>query len=276
MAGTFPSRSPAMENDRPLSPLSSPSQSPLAPSNPTPITPPPPPASSSSARTTHRIWVPEADTWTDPAHKDSTASLLAQAQAADMARVHPIPAPTADLLRNDSEPWRWFDTEAGSNVVFMLDNSLHMLTNGQSLSARQELARTLQSMSAGKLFYVLFFHSGGYENMPSLGPQPASPENIRAMTNWLFSAGHRTGADPTKAFQRALGLAPAPDTVWLLSGGELPDNAVDNIRAANASVNARINTASLYTRDAEQALRQIANENRGVYRFIPPPNAAPP
>jgi hypothetical protein len=96
------------------------------------------------------------------------------------------------------------------------------------------------------------------------------------MTNWLFSVGHRTGADPSKAMRRALGLAPAPDTVWLLCGSELPDKVVDNIREANETVHARINTIGFYSRDGEQAMRQIADENRGAYRFVPPPNPPAP
>jgi hypothetical protein len=202
--------------------------------------------------------------------------LLAAARAAAPAQQTPVPARTADLLGNDSEPSPIFDPKAGSNVVFILDNSMNMMTNGKSYSARQEVVRTLQSMKADKSFYVLFFHAGGYEGMPSLGPQPATPQNIDAMTNWLFSVGHRTGADPTKAVQRALGLAPAPDTVWLLSGSQLPENVIDSIRDANMPVNAHINTIGLYSKEAEAALRKIADENRGAYRFVSPPNNSPP
>jgi hypothetical protein len=200
--------------------------------------------------------------------------LLAAANSAVPAPDHPTPPRTADLLGND--PDRLFDPEAGSNVVFLLDNSMNMMTNGKSFSARQEVVRTLQSMNGNKTFYVLFFHSDGYEGMPSLAPVPATPQDVNAMTNWLFSVGHRTGADPTKAMQRALGLAPAPDTVWLLSGSQLPDTVIDSIREANSSVNARINTLGFYTKEGEQGLRKIADENRGSYRFVPAPNASPP
>jgi hypothetical protein len=248
---------------------------PILASNSAPM--PSPPAGDASAADPHSRWVPERDNWPpDATNKDTTPKLLADARAAQTARANPIPTRTADLLRHDTEPVRFFDAGAGSNVVFMLDNSMNMMTNGKSISARLEVVRALQSMNAAQSFYVLFFHSGGYEGMPSLAPIPASPENVRAMTNWLFSVGHRAGADPTKAMQRALGLAPEPDAVWLLSGSPLPEDVVDNIRQANAFVNARINTASLYNRDGEQALRRIAGENRGVYRFIPPSNVLPP
>jgi hypothetical protein len=202
--------------------------------------------------------------------------LLAAAKAAGGGPDNPSPLRTADLLGNSVAHSRLFDPDAGSNVAFVLDNSLSMMTNGKSLSARQDLARTLESMNASQNFYVLFFHSGGFEGMPALGPVPATPENVRAMTNWLVNVGHRTGADPTKAMQRALGLAPAPDTVWLLSGSEIPDKVIDNIREANASVNAHINTIGFYSRGGEQGLRQVADENRGAYRFVPPPDAPAP
>jgi hypothetical protein len=206
--------------------------------------------------------------------KDSTVALLAAAKAAGTLSAHPTP--TADLLGNTGEVSRMFDGEAGSNVVFVLDNSLGMMTNGKSFSARQEVARAIQSLSASKSFYVVFFHSGGYEGMPSATPLAATPENVRAMTNWLFSVGHRPGADPSKAMQFSLGLSPAPDTVWLLSGSDLPDKVVDNIRQANATANARINTIGFYNREGEQEMRQIAGENRGAYRFVPPPNTPAP
>jgi len=263
------------------SPPSSPplsSQTPIPPSDPV-ASPnpnsPPPPATASSTRATHSAYVPDEDSLPqDPAHKDATAKLLAEARAANMARINPVPARTADLLGNDSE--RLLNPQAGSNVVFLLDNSTDMTNGGKSSGARLEVLRALQSMNAGQLFYVLFFHSGGYEGMPALAPLPANAENVRAMTNWLSSVGHRTGADPTKAIQRALGLAPAPDTVWLLSGSPLPDKVIDNIREANASVNAHINTIGLYTQDGEEAMRRIADENRGVYRFVAQPTASPP
>jgi hypothetical protein len=209
----------------------------------------------------------------DPANKDSTAELLA---AANAAAAPPTLPRTADLLGNESGFGSVFDERVGSNIVFLLDNSMSMMAQSKSFSARQEVLRALQSMNPAKTFYVLLFHTGGYEGMPALGPVSATPANVRAMTNWLFSVGHRTGADPTKAMLRALGLAPAPDTVWLLSGSELPDTVIDSIRQANASVNARINTIGFYSRDGEQAMRQIADENRGAYRFVPPPNPSAP
>jgi hypothetical protein len=247
--------------------------------SPTIPLPPSPSEAHASARTIHNRPVPFEENYPlppEPAHKASTAALLAAAKEAGRGPDRPSPARTADLLGDNGAPSRVFDAEAGSNVVFILNNSLSMMTNGKSIFARQAVAEALESMNANQTFYVLLFHSGGYEGMPSLGPVPGTPENVRAMTNWLFNVGHRAGADPTKAVQRALGLARAPDLVWLLSDSAIPEQVVDGIREANASVNAHINTIGFYSKDGEQGLRRVADENRGVYRYIPPPNAPVP
>ncbi len=212
----------------------------------------------------------------EPILKPSTASLLAEAKEAGRGPESPGPARTEDLLGSNGSHQRVFDAEAGSNVVFILDNSMSMMTNGKSMAARQAMAQALELMNTNQTFYVLLFHSGGYEGMPSLGPVAATAENVRTTTNWLFNVGHRTGADPTRAVQRALGLVPAPDTVWLLSDSEMPDRIVDNIREANSLANAHINTIGFYAREGEMGLRRVASENRGAYRFIPAPNAPAP
>jgi hypothetical protein len=218
-------------------------------------------------------YVPEL---VDPANKNPTASLVAE--AAKVSSPAAGPTRTPDLLGGNAaaRPSRLFDSDAGSNVFFLLDNSTGMRTDGKSLMARAEVTRALEAMDAGKTFYVLFFHSDGFEGMPAPGPVPATPENVRATTNWLFSAGHTAGNDPTQAIRRAFGLVPAPDVVWLLSGGPLPSSVIDTIRVANTEVNAHINTVALYSRAGERVLRQIADENRGVYRFVPPPGEASP
>jgi hypothetical protein len=157
-----------------------------------------------------------------------------------------------------------------SNVVFILDHSLSMRNNHKSIVARHELVNTLETMNPAQKFYVMFFHSGGFVGMPTPGPVDATPENIHAMTNWLFSVGHKFGSDPTIAVKNALGLVPTPDTLWLLSDGKFSAKAVAAIRDSN-DLNVHINTIGFYSRQGEQTLRQIAEENRGTYRFIPPP-----
>jgi hypothetical protein len=267
----LPSLTPTPE-ERPVITASAPPPPAPNPSRPpAPYTPPP---------------TPEPDT------KQSTADLLAATKSDAPAPLENGPTSTAALLGVDSDkaadiggasttttaatpselPGRSLPgMTSETNVSFVVDQSLSMKKNGKTSRARSELLKTLETMGPPKTFYVLFFHSGGYEGMPGLGPVPATPDNIRAMTNWLFSVGHRFGSDPAKAMRRALGMVPAPDTVWLISDGEFPKTAAQTIREANETVNAHINTVALYSSEGQEVMRQIADENRGICRFIAPP-----
>ena len=218
----------------------------------------------------------------EPDSKPSTADLLATVKGDAPAPLENRPTSTEALLGLGTGkttaatasvlPGRPLPVMAGeTNVSFLVDQSLSMKRNGKTSRARSELLSALETLGAAKTFYVLFFHSGGYEGMPGLGPVPATPDNIRAMTNWLFSVGHRFGSDPVKAMRRALSIVPPPDTVWLISDGEFSKTAVQTIRDANETVHAHINTVALYSADGEQVMRQIADENGGICRFISPP-----
>jgi hypothetical protein len=221
----------------------------------------------------------------EPDSKTSTADLLAAVKSDSPGPLDGGPTRTAALLGVDPDkpiiasntttaatPPRSLPANTSeTNVSFVVDQSLSMKKNGKSNRARSELLNILETMGPAETFYVLFFHSGGYEGMPGFGPVPATPDNIRDMTNWLFSVGHRFGSDPAKGIRRALGMVPAPDTVWLISDGGFSKAAVQTIREANETVNAHINTVALYDTEGEQVMREIAEENRGIYRYIAPP-----
>lgn len=159
-----------------------------------------------------------------------------------------------------------FEPQRGSNVVFVLDHSLSM-GGEKSARARRELVNTLEHLGTNKSFYVIFFP---YKAMPAPGPLSATPEHIQSMTNWIYSLGHSYGSDPTKAMEHALEFK--PDTVWLLSDGKFSPKVSQAIREANLSAGARVHTVGFYERAGELVLRQIADENGGTYRFVPPPD----
>jgi hypothetical protein len=159
---------------------------------------------------------------------------------------------------------RPFDPERGSNMVFVLDRSLSM-HGEKSRVARRELVQTLQKLGPNKSFYVIFFPE---KAMPASGLLRATPENVQSMTNWIYSLGHAFGSDPTKAMLKALNFR--PDTIWLLSDGRFSDEVSSTIRLANENIHSQINTIGFYSQDGEGVLKQIAEENHGTYRFVPP------
>jgi hypothetical protein len=267
-----PVPSPTFPEARPvITPFAPPPQTPNPSRPPAPYTPAPGPEPDSKPSTADLLATIKGDA---PAPREngptSTASLLGV--NSDKATLIPG-ASTTTTVATPSEPpgRRLASMTSETNVSFIVDQSLSMKNSGKTTRARSELIKILDAMGPSRTFYVIFFHSGGYEEMPGLGPVPATSDNIRAITNWLFSVGHRFGSDPAKAMRRALGMFPSPDTVWLISDGEFSKSAVQAIREANETVNAHINTLALYNPEGRRVMRQIADENGGICRFIAPP-----
>jgi hypothetical protein len=242
--------------------LSPPPQAPNPLRPPAPYTPLPTPESDSKPSTADLLVTVKSDA---PAPLENGATSTTALLGVDADKPAGIPVKTV------AAPSELPGSSRETNVSFVVDQSLSMKKNGKTSGALNELLNILETMGPAKTFYVLFFHSGGYEGLPGLGPVPATSDNIRAMTNWLFSVGHRFGSDPAKAMRRALGMVPAPDTVWLISDGEFSKTAVQTIREANETVNAHINTVAVYNTEGQSVMRQIADENHGVFHFIAPP-----
>jgi hypothetical protein len=217
----------------------------------------------------------------EPGSKESTAALLAATEGYTPPEPTDMRArPTSSLLGSVNQSAsnggpvvsaRPPNVENVTNFSFVIDQSLSMARDGKTARAQSEVLKMLEMAGPENTFYVLLFHSGGYEGMPGLGPVPATPENIRAMSSWLFSAGHRFGSDPSKGMRRALHMVPAPNVVWLISGGGFSRGAVQSIREANQGVNAQINIIDLNNSESQTAMRQVADENGGTFRFISTP-----
>ncbi len=166
----------------------------------------------------------------EPGSKESTAALLAATEGYTPPEPTDMGArPTSSLLGGANQSAsnavpgvsaHWPSAANATNFSFVIDQSLSMARDGKTARAQGELLKILETVGPESTFYVLLFHSGGYEGMPGFGPVPATPDNIRAMSSWLFSAGHRFGSDPSKGMRRALHMVPAPNVVWLISGGD--------------------------------------------------------
>jgi hypothetical protein len=230
---------------------------------------------------------PPAPPATPPSATDAGKATSLGANPADKA---------SDAKPDDTRP---LEPQRGSNVVFILDQSLSM-SGKKSAAARRELVKALRDLDLGtnqsfyiysatngisfkgslqdpgtnRSSYILCCHVSGYQVMPTAGLLQAAPQDIRSATNLILSAGNCYGSDPTSAVQRALEFK--PDSVWLLSDGKFFSNVPKAIRVANDSVNARIHTVGFYEPTGEPVLRQIADENGGTYRFVPLPDPSRP
>ena len=77
-----------------------------------------------------------------------------------------------------------------------------------------------------------------------------------------------------------VGLEPAlrmkPGAIFLMTDGEFEEGPVFGvINALNSDRSVSINTIAFHSKGGEVALKRIAAENRGDYRYVPPPGMHP-
>ena len=142
--------------------------------------------------------------------------------------------------------------------------------------AKNELIQALRQLKPSTVFYVVFYNQDE-QPMPSEDLLPATPSNVERIVQWIQPIQPDDGTDPAPAMLHALKLR--PHTIWLLSDGAFRTQSCDEIRDANQKQSTIINTIGFYDKSGERTLKRIADENRGVYRFVAGgtdgPSAAP-
>ena len=168
---------------------------------------------------------------------------------------------------------RFFDIEArGGKFVYVVDRSGSMRGN-RLQDTKAELIRSVQSLIQTMEFFIIFYDNS-HEPMPASGLVKASGPNKSRYLGWVEAMGCQSGTDPRQAMLMALSLE--PDAIWLLSDGQFDVQACDVIRAANPDARVPIHTIAFHSESGKDVLARIARENRGRYRFVPPPTFTMP
>lgn len=155
---------------------------------------------------------------------------------------------------------------SGRRFVFVTDCSSSM--NGPPLQKlKEQLRETISSLPPQAEFHIVFFNSGAIP-MPSSGLAKATPAYKRRYLNWADQVPSKGGTDPSQALEIALRLRPS--VVFLLTDGVFRSEPTFNvINRLNKARKTQINTIAIGERGAESVLQQIAEENKGVYTFVP-------
>jgi hypothetical protein len=164
---------------------------------------------------------------------------------------------------------------AATDVVYVIDFSGSM--SGMRLDhTKLELKRSIERLPPDGSFLVIFF-----DHAPTVQPPGrllrATPSNKAAAKRWIDSMKGGGGTDPTHAMQLALTLKPG--AIFLMTDGQFsdPETTERTIATLNADKRTSVNTIAFHERATEEYLKGIAQENRGDYRYVPPPGiAAPP
>jgi hypothetical protein len=178
---------------------------------------------------------------------------------------------------------------AGQRFVFIVDSSRSMIGDKFS-AAKKELRQAVRRLDSDQSFYVIFFDNNIQrislrdDGQPESDFVPLTDANVAKFEAWLDGVECEPWTNPYEALQIAIGLK--PDVVFLLSDGEFTDRgqtmrylAKERVRRnpeTKEKTQLVIHTVGFYERDGEKGLRRIAQQFRGQYRFVPPPDGYAP
>ena len=148
-----------------------------------------------------------------------------------------------------------------------------------------ELLKSLASLKPTQRFYIIFFnrHLSAITLPGEADPAPralyASPQNLQHARRWVETLEIDIGAPPNKAL--AMAIDKEPDAIYLLTDGVTTVDVAAFLREENRvsdlihgeQVLVPIHTIAFYSLEGQQLLRQIAQENRGQFVYVPGPTS---
>jgi len=149
-------------------------------------------------------------------------------------------------------------------IVFIVDRSGSMTDSIDFV--KYELKRCIAVLSQEQQFYVIFYSSGPPVELPSRTLVHATVHNRQLAFEFIDGVIAQGETDPSKALERAFALG--PDAICLLTDGEFDRAIIDLVRRLNVSATVRVHTLGFLYKTGESVLRQIAQENNGVYKFV--------
>lgn len=169
------------------------------------------------------------------------------------------------------------------HIVYVVDRSGSMLDTLDSV--KYELMDSIRQLVPAQDFHVIFFNAGTPSESPQRRLVPASEDYKIEAGQFIrdVRAGSSAGfTDPLPALERAFRLLGNADTsngrvhklIYLLTDGEFVDNqaVIDFLNQQNrGDPPVAVNTILHHNRppEAERVLRAIAEQNNGVFKFVP-------
>lgn len=166
--------------------------------------------------------------------------------------------------REEDTAVEFFGVEGqASKVIYVVDMSGSM-AGYPFRRAREELLNSVWDLNRNQFFCVLFFNDQMIVPMEVQLVKSSYDSKKRARSN-IMSLSAEGGTQPEEAVRATIKLD--PDVIYILSDGEFSRGTVQRITAMNRVTDIVINTIGFQI-DAK-TLHQIAENNRGEYRFVP-------
>ena len=120
-----------------------------------------------------------------------------------------------------------------------------------------------------------------FGNEPEPAAVPATVENIQRLQRWLYDYELQLQTKPEESVRFAREVL-VPDAIYLLTDGAFTGNDqtrryLRNNNFFDDPIDGRtpiviVHTIGFFSNRGLEQLEQIAEENGGTYRYVPPPN----
>jgi hypothetical protein len=179
---------------------------------------------------------------------------------------------------------KFFGVGAGGNFFCYVVDSSGSMRGGAWESAKEELFRSLATLSERQRFYIIFFAKEFVaipepeQRVPATYGLFATPRNIDHARRWIETIKLDRGGPPNDALAWAIDRD--PDAIYLLTDGVTKTDVCTFLREKNRiddfingqQVRVPIHAIAYQSLDGQSLLRQLAQENKGQFHYVPPPN----
>ncbi|MFL2870685.1 MAG: vWA domain-containing protein [Pirellulaceae bacterium] len=164
-------------------------------------------------------------------------------------------------------------TSKGRNICIIADCSGSMAEGTKLPTLKAEILETVKALKPTQKFQVCFFSSA---EIPFPRQNWRHPKrDLPVLESWLQQIGPIGGTVPLPAFTYIFqNIKPAPDVVFFMTDGVFdPSQAPQIVRTATSigGKEVEINTICFESRQGEMAMRDIATQTGGKYRYVPAP-----
>lgn len=171
----------------------------------------------------------------------------------------------------------------GNTFVYIVDCSPSMKKDGAFEAAKQEIGRSLMSMKPTQRFHLMFFG----KEIESLFIEPgkaeeypiyATPANVQKAIEWLGrSSIQKEGWPPNDSLNKAIDMQ--PDGIFMLFDGDTRSDVAKHLSKVNRTADVLsepgpkvpVHVIHFFQEEFAPAMRKVANENAGTYRFVARP-----
>jgi len=158
----------------------------------------------------------------------------------------------------------------GRFFMYIVDVSGSMGAQNRLSILKDNLQSSIDALPEYTSYYIFAYND---QAIPMVGAQqwrPATKANRLRADRWIKNLSSGGGTDPSFAFDKAFRFQPVPDVIYFMTDAEDLQGMPEYVAKLNHRARkVKIHCIAFGDSGSETAMRRIAKESGGKYRFVP-------